>query len=32
MFGLLNRYMEESFCKENGAYFRIYTPESRVAV
>ena len=28
MFGLLNRYMEESFCKENGAYFRIYTPEA----
>ena len=28
MFGLLNRYMEESFCKENGDYFRIYTPEA----
>ena len=27
MFGLFNRYLDENFCKENGAYFRLYTPD-----
>lgn len=27
MFGLFNRYLDETFCKENGASFRLYTPE-----
>lgn len=27
MFGLFNRYLDEDFCKENGASFRLYTPE-----
>ena len=28
MFGLFNRYLDENFCKENDAYFRLYTPDA----
>ena len=28
MFGLFNRYESSEFCEENGAYFRVYTPDA----
>ncbi len=27
MFGLFNRYLDRAYYEENGAYFRLYTPE-----